>query len=81
MAQDTPSSPQIDHPHTVLTESEAAAYVGFTRAALRAWRRRGCRTRGPAFIRFSRSVRYLKADLDGWLVRHRVEPRSHQEDH
>lgn len=56
----------------VTTEEDAAAFVGYTPAALRAWRRQG---RGPAYIRVGRSVRYRISDLDEWLGAHRVDPR------
>jgi predicted DNA-binding transcriptional regulator AlpA len=54
-----------------LEERDAARYICYTQAALRSWRRKG---RGPAYIRYGRSVRYLRSDLDAWLARHRVEP-------
>jgi hypothetical protein len=62
------------HPtQSALPEREAAAYIGYTAAALRAWRRDG---RGPAYIRHGRNVRYLPRDLDAWNDRHRVETRE-----
>jgi hypothetical protein len=60
---------------SVVVERDAARYIGFTSAALRKWRREG---RGPAYIRFGRSVRYRIADLDHWLDTYRVEPDSHR---
>ncbi|MGE0042406.1 MAG: helix-turn-helix transcriptional regulator [Vicinamibacterales bacterium] len=58
---------------TTLAEPDAAHYIGYRPAALRAWRREG---RGPAYVRHGRSVRYLVADLDAWLGAHRVEPAA-----
>ena len=66
MHNDTRPTPTID-------EQNAAPYVGYTRDALRKWRREG---RGPAYIRFNRSVRYRVSDLDAWLDAHRVETRD-----
>jgi predicted DNA-binding transcriptional regulator AlpA len=60
---DSPSNRTID-------ERDASPYIGYTKAALRAWRRQG---RGPAYIRINRSIRYRIQDLDDWLQRHRVE--------
>jgi len=56
--------------HAALTERDAAPYIGYTMSALRRWRADG---RGPAYIRHGRAVRYLVADLDQWLLAHRVE--------
>ena len=33
----------------------------------------GNRTPGPIFIRLGRSIRYLKSDLDKWLLKNRVD--------
>ncbi len=59
--------------HAPLTEDDAAMYLGYKAATLRAWRLDG---RGPAFIRVNRSVRYLPRDLDDWLQRHRVRTKE-----
>lgn len=64
---------QHDSPTRALDERAAAAVLGYTGAALRLWRREG---RGPAYVRFGRSVRYLPADLAAWQQAHRVEPRG-----
>jgi hypothetical protein len=58
---------------TMLEEEAAAAYLGFQPVTLRAWRRQG---RGPAYIRTQRAIRYSRADLDAWLILHRVETRE-----
>jgi excisionase family DNA binding protein len=54
-------------PHTMndampraMTEREVAAHLGLSVATLRAWR---LRRKGPRFVRFGRSVRYLEDDL------------------
>lgn len=59
----------------IITEVEAAPYVGMSRAWLRTARRQG---RGPAYIRDGRAIRYRIADLDAYLRAHRVEPRAQQ---
>ena len=53
-----------------LTELEAAQYIAMSRSWLAQGRMRGD---GPPFIKLGRSVRYLLADLDGWLERQRRE--------
>jgi len=52
------------------TEKEAALYIGMSRSFLRQDRMNGFRkgrTPGPNYIRFDRSIRYLKEELDAWL--------------
>ena len=51
----------------MLTEEEAAAYIGVSPATLRSWR---CRERGPRFIKVGRRVGYLRKDLDAYLSAH-----------
>lgn len=61
---------------TTLTEKEAARYLSMSRSYLRRARmdgQVGQRTPGPPFIKLGRSVRYLVADLDGWLQANRRE--------
>jgi hypothetical protein len=60
-------------PTNTIDERNAAPYLGYTPAALRAWRHQG---RGPAYIRHNRSVRYRVADLDAWLEKHCVRTRE-----
>lgn len=54
-----------------LTEAQAAEYLSVSRALLRQSRMNGereGRLSGPAWIKMgSRSIRYLKEDLDAWL--------------
>jgi predicted DNA-binding transcriptional regulator AlpA len=66
MAHETPSS-------QTLAEKDTARYIGMSSAYLRVARREN---RGPAFVRVGRTVRYLRADLDAWLIGHRVETRE-----
>lgn len=57
-----------------LRESDAAAYVGLSRAYLRQARMHG---RGPVFVRIGRAVVYRRDDLEAFLAQHRVETRNH----
>lgn len=60
------------HPeHASIAEPGAAVYINYKISTLRAWRRQG---RGPAYIRYGRSIRYRIADLDAWVAAHRVDP-------
>ena len=45
----------------------AAAYLGYSPATLRLWRRKGC---GPKFQYLGRFVEYLRQDLDTWSGGH-----------
>lgn len=59
----------------VLTEKEAAKYIGMSRAFLSADRQNGYRegrTKGPVFMKLGRSIRYYRKDLDDWLMKNRV---------
>lgn len=59
----------------ILTENEAAKYIGMSSSFLNADRSNGHRknrTKGPAFLKLGRSVRYRKTDLDEWLKINRV---------
>lgn len=58
-------------PSQVLSERDAAKYLGLSQAWFRAGRMRG---RGPAYVRTGRTVRYLARDLDLWIQAHRVVP-------
>jgi hypothetical protein len=58
------------------TEAEAAEYIRMSRSFLRQDRMNGIRanrTPGPSFVRVGKTIRYLKIDLDMWLMKHRVE--------
>jgi predicted DNA-binding transcriptional regulator AlpA len=59
----------------IFTEKEAAEYIKMSRGFLRQDRMNGARenrTPGPKFLKIGRSIRYLKDDLDSWLIQHRV---------
>ena len=59
----------------LLTEKEAAAYLGMSCRYLRAQR---CypnpESPGPAFVKLRRAVRYAVDDLDSWISLYRREP-------
>ena len=60
----------------VLTDPEAAQYIGMSISFLRQSRMDGARlnrTQGPIYLKIGRSVRYKKDDLDAWLDEHRVD--------
>jgi hypothetical protein len=60
--------------HRILTEMQAAPYIGMSRSFLRQSRmngRRSTRTAGPPFLKIGRKVLYLADDLDAWLLEHR----------
>lgn len=66
---------QIDQSSNVLTEKDAAKYIGMSRSFLRQDRMNGFRkrrTNGPVFIRVGRNIRYHLADLDAWLDERRI---------
>jgi hypothetical protein len=48
---------------TILDTRFAAAYLGYSPATLRLWRRKGS---GPTFRYVGRFVEYRKEDLDAW---------------
>lgn len=58
-----------ESPDRLLTESEAAEVLGFSKNTLRAWRVTG-RPKGhppPSFIKCGRSVRYRLSRLIEWV--------------
>jgi predicted DNA-binding transcriptional regulator AlpA len=60
----------------LLTEIQAAIYLGVSRQFLRKGRMEGHRpnhAERPPFIKSGRMVRYAIADLDEWIARHRKE--------
>lgn len=51
-------------PQSTLSEREAAKYIGMQPNTLRQWR---SLSKGPAYHKEGRSVRYNRKDLDAWL--------------
>lgn len=52
-----------------MTEKEAATYINQAPATLRTWR---SQSRGPAYQKGARGIRYAKEDLDAWLAGNRT---------
>ena len=77
MQDETPWNPFGRPPkHRLLTEKQAAPYIGMSRSFLRQSRMNGKRrnrTPGPPFLKIGRQVLYLADDLDAWLLEHRHE--------
>ena len=62
-----------------VSDVEAAEFIGMSPSFLRQARcngKREGRTAGPPFIKIGRSVRYLIADLELWLLEHRQIPKA-----
>jgi predicted DNA-binding transcriptional regulator AlpA len=60
----------------LLTDPEAAAYLGMSISFLRQGRmegRRANRSPGPPFIKLGKAIRYDIEDLDAWLSANRCE--------
>ena len=61
----------------IFTEMEAADYIKMSRSFLRHHRQHGFisnKFQGPKYIKIGRTIRYLKDDLNKWLLSHRKEP-------
>ena len=59
-----PGQADPDYYDRLITENEAAAFLGYSVRALQNWRVRGG---GPEFVRVSqRSIRYRRRDLKAW---------------
>lgn len=54
---------------TIFTEKEAAEYINQAAGTLRQWRNQ---SRGPAYLKDTRGIRYQKSDLDAWLASNRT---------
>ena len=60
----------------LLTDPEAATYIGMSISFLRQGRmegRRANRSPGPPFIKMGKAIRYDLQDLDAWLAANRCE--------
>ena len=58
----------------LISEKDAAEYIGMSAQFLRKSRMEGVRqnrTAGPPFVRIGRSVRYDLSDLEKWIDAHR----------
>ena len=59
-----PATPDPDYLDRLLTERDAASFLGYTMRALQNWRVRGG---GPVYVKISsRSIRYRRRDLIAW---------------
>ena len=56
---------------SLFTTREAAQYLGLAKITLDTWRSKG---KPPAYVKIHRSVRYRRADLDAFILEHRVTP-------
>jgi hypothetical protein len=64
----------------VLTEAQTADYLDVSRSWLRKGRMNGQREKSPTppFVRYGRTIRYLKRDLEAFLEQHRVTGEGRQ---
>lgn len=70
----SPLPPTADHLDKMISESEAADFIGYSVRALQNWRVRGG---GPRFVKISnRSVRYRRRELIDWAERHLISSTS-----
>lgn len=60
----------------LLTDKEAAAFLGISPGALRSWRFNGV---GPQYFKLGGAVRYDPADLTKFLRESRVDPAEERE--
>ncbi len=64
----------IANPDPLLTTDEAAKYLDHSRVTLEFWRRRG---QGPVYrVLGTKSIRYLKSDLDRFIDASAVLPKD-----
>jgi len=57
----------------LLSNSEAAEFLGMSPDTLPRWRWEGV---GPAYLKVGRSIKYRLADLEAFLNESRVNPRN-----
>lgn len=70
----TQSEEPTVNPDPLLTETEAAKYLGYRPRTLAGWRYRGG---GPVFVSTSKtSVRYRLSDLEAWIASRRRRSTS-----
>lgn len=63
-----------DMEQRLLTEAQAAHYLGLSRAFLSRARIESCE--GPAFVRCGGAIRYDRQDLDKWIDANRCGARD-----
>jgi predicted DNA-binding transcriptional regulator AlpA len=65
------ASGEKNEPKNSMTEREAAAYLGVSPTTLNNWR---ARRQPPVWVKLGKAVRYLKSDLDAFLLESRIDP-------
>lgn len=66
------SMDQVETP--LMTEQEAADWLGYERQTLQMWRSVG---KGPAYLKLrTGAIRYTQTDLQTWAFEHRVDPSA-----
>ena len=63
----------------ILSEAEAAEYIGMSRCFLTQCRRDGQlrgKAKNPPYIKISNRARYLVSDLNAWLEENKVIPKD-----
>lgn len=55
-------------PRGMMSDIQAAEYLGVSKNTLRHWR---CEKRGPAYVKNGRTARYSRKDLDAWMAKNR----------
>ncbi len=68
MKKGPPIDPSVDK----LRTPEAAKYTGISASTLAKSRMRDSETEGPPWVNLSRSVIYLRSDLDEWIEKNKV---------
>jgi len=61
----------------LMTEKEAAAYLGVSVSGMRKWRAHQC---GPKYARFGKIIRYRQSDLDAFVQSRIVTPESPEQE-
>lgn len=58
----------VSEPKGMMSDLQAAEYLGVSKNTLRHWR---CEKRGPAYVKNGRAARYSRKDLDAWMAQNR----------
>lgn len=63
-----------------MDSAAAAAYLGLSESWIRQSRSNpAMKADAPPYFKLAKSVRYLRSDLDAWLLAHRVDPSAEEE--
>lgn len=71
--QNFPPPPRSVELPALLTQDQAAAYLGMTGPALAQRRTRGD---GPPYVKVGKFIRYRATDIDAWLSAHLINPEQ-----